>query len=123
VRQAATGLHVVPSAVSYQITRLEAELNVPLFHRLSRGMQLTSAGETLLYDVRRAAAEVERGRDFVQSLSGQLSGRSALACVEGVAVGPVAQVLVAFWAERPGIRVGLTIGSSLRAFDATDADA
>jgi DNA-binding transcriptional LysR family regulator len=120
VRKAAAELHVVPSAVSYQITQLEAELNVPLFHRVARGVQLTSAGETLLYHVRRAAAEVERGRDFVQSLSGQLAGRCGLACVEGVAVGPVVTALVAFWARWPGIRVGVTMGSSLRVFDAVD---
>lgn len=120
VRKAAAELCVVPSAVSHQIALLEDELGVPLFQRLPRGLRLTSAGETLLHHVRRAAAEIERGRGFIQSLSGLKSGHTSLAAVEGVAIGPVTRTLGEFWSKWPNVRVSVAMGSSLRAFDAVD---
>ena len=120
IRKAATELCVVPSAVSHQITALEEELGLPLFQRLPRGLALTSAGETLLHHVRRAATEIERGRSFVQSLQGQQSGKASLATVEGIGLGPVAGVLSTLWSQWPGIRLNMHISSSVAAFDAVD---
>lgn len=121
VRKAASELFVVPSAVSHQISALEAELGLPLFIRLPRGVKLTSAGETLLYHMRRSAAEVERGRSFLQGLTGLKHGFTSLATVEGVAVGPVADVLDKFWKKWPLLNVSVTVGSSTKAFQSVDA--
>jgi len=121
VRKAAAELFVVPSAVSHQIATLEEELGISLFSRLPKGLQLSSAGEMLLYHGRRGASELERGRSLVTSLRGLQSGSTSLATVEGVAVGPVSQALTAFWTRWPAVRVGVTIGSSARAFDAVDS--
>lgn len=121
VRKAAAELFVVPSAVSHQIAVLEEELGISLFSRLPKGLQLSSAGEMLLYHGRRGVAELERGRSFVASLTGLQTGTTSLATVEGVAVGPVSQTLAKFWARWPAIRVGVSIGSSDRAFDAVDS--
>lgn len=120
VRKAADELCVVPSAVSHQIGLVEAELGVPLFKRLPRGLQLSSAGEMLLHHVRRAASELERGRNFIQNLSDLRSGATSLATVEGIAIGPVAEVLADFWARWPSVRVTLSMGSSARAFEVVD---
>lgn len=120
VRKAAEELFVVPSAVSHQIGVLEAELNVSLFLRLPKGLQLTSAGEMLLYHGRRGASEFERGRNFLASLDGLRSGSTTIATVEGIAVGPLAKELEVFWSLWPAIRIGLSIGSSAGAFDAVD---
>ena len=46
--KAAEELCVTHSAVSHQIKRLEDSLDLSLFHRSNRGIQLTGAGETLL---------------------------------------------------------------------------
>lgn len=46
--RAARTLHTVQSNVTQRIRLLEAELGVPLFHRRSRGVTLTNAGEQLL---------------------------------------------------------------------------
>ncbi len=48
ITRAARTLHTVQSNVTQRIRILEAELGVPLFHRRSRGVTLTSAGEQLL---------------------------------------------------------------------------
>jgi DNA-binding transcriptional LysR family regulator len=120
IRKAADELFVVPSAVSHQISQLESELGVPLFKRLPRGLQLSSAGEMLLYHARRAASELERGRNFLQNLSDLRSGSTSLATVEGAAIGPVSEALAAFWKRWPKVRVNLSLGSTARAFDVVD---
>ncbi len=48
IRDAAEELHVTPAAVSQQIRALEETLGVPLFHRLGRGLALTSVGTNAL---------------------------------------------------------------------------
>jgi DNA-binding transcriptional LysR family regulator len=48
IRKAAEELHIVQSALSRQIHKLEQDLGVPLFERHARGVQLTSAGEIFL---------------------------------------------------------------------------
>lgn len=46
--QAATELGVTPGAISHQIKTLEDWLGAPLFHRLTRALRLTEAGEAAL---------------------------------------------------------------------------
>jgi DNA-binding transcriptional LysR family regulator len=50
---AAQQLHIVQPAVSQQIRRLERELGVDLFHRTTRTVELTPAGETFLAHAQR----------------------------------------------------------------------
>jgi len=57
--KAADELHVTPAAVSQQIRQLEDVLNVALFHRLSRGLALTDAGQAGL-------TELQSGFDSIQ---------------------------------------------------------
>lgn len=45
---AARELHVTPAAVSHQIKTLESHLDVQLFRRLPRGLEITEAGRQLL---------------------------------------------------------------------------
>src|SRR5690606_21728085 len=49
------------SAVSSQIKQLELQLGVPLFHRTTRSVRLTAAGEKLLTTTRRALREISFG--------------------------------------------------------------
>ena len=45
--RAANELHVTPAAVSHQIKEFEDQLGIELFHRTSRTMRLTEAGEIM----------------------------------------------------------------------------
>ena len=63
--KAAEELHVTPAAVSQQIRQLEDLLNVALFHRLSRGLALTDAGQAGL-------AELQSGFDSIQQAVRQM---------------------------------------------------
>lgn len=59
---AADELHRVPSAITYTVQKLEADLDVPLFDRRGHRAKLTAAGRELLNEGRnllRAAGELE----------------------------------------------------------------
>src|SRR5687767_777566 len=58
---AADALHVTTAAVSMQIKSLEEYLQVQLFRRGRRDVQLTAEGESLLPYVRRGLDELEQG--------------------------------------------------------------
>jgi LysR family glycine cleavage system transcriptional activator len=69
--EAAEALNVTPAAVSMQIKSLEDYLQVPLFRRSARSIELTAEGTQLLPSVRSALDELRRG---VQRLRADRSG-------------------------------------------------
>ncbi|MFF7970878.1 LysR substrate-binding domain-containing protein [Streptomyces sp. NPDC007905] len=74
--RAADRLHIVQSAVSQQIQRLERELGAELFDRSPRRVRLTAAGERLLPEARSVLAAAERARTAVAPPSGLRIGTS-----------------------------------------------
>ncbi len=60
LKLAASELCVTPSAVSQQIARLEETLNVPLFIRTPRRLQLTAVGDIYLRAVQPAFSSDSR---------------------------------------------------------------
>jgi DNA-binding transcriptional LysR family regulator len=59
---AGTSLGLSQSAVSRQVSALEAELRVPLFHRHARGLILTEQGELLFRTAREVLQKLEQTR-------------------------------------------------------------
>jgi DNA-binding transcriptional LysR family regulator len=82
--RAAARCHVVQSALSYQISRLEREHDVTLFERTSRSVRLAPAGELLLPHARHVLAELDLTRSELAALNGLVSGRLRLGII-GVA--------------------------------------
>ncbi len=70
---AADELSVTPAAVSHQIKTLEAFLDVELFRRLPRGLELTETGRELLPQLSRGFDHFERGIGGLKK--GGLAGR------------------------------------------------
>lgn len=96
-------LRIAQPALSRQIRLLEHELKVALFIRHGRGMSLTEAGQLLFERLAGTVRQLERARDEVASLAGQLSGRVVVGMVPTVGSalsGAVAQRVVAAY---PGI--------------------
>ncbi len=56
---AASLLHKVPSAISYNIRQMEQELDVVLFRRLPRKVELTSAGKILVAEAEQLLMHME----------------------------------------------------------------
>ncbi|MDE2219635.1 MAG: LysR family transcriptional regulator [Gammaproteobacteria bacterium] len=57
--EAAESLHVTPAAVSMQVRTLEDYLQVPLFRRAGRSIELTPEGALLLPGVRRGLSDLQ----------------------------------------------------------------
>ena len=76
---AARELHVTPAAVSHQIKTLESHLNVQLFRRLPRGLEITEAGRQLLPQLTRGFEHFARAVDGLGGggLAGQLTINTA----------------------------------------------
>nr|WP_221379267.1 LysR substrate-binding domain-containing protein [Actinoplanes polyasparticus] len=68
--RAAAREHIVQSALSQQVQRLERALGVPLVSRNTRRVELTAAGERFLADARQILAQVERAAGAVQDAAG-----------------------------------------------------
>ena len=65
--QAARELHVTQATLSYAISNLEKELNVRLFDRKGKSVQLTECGKAYLSCVRDALQALERGEQMVRN--------------------------------------------------------
>lgn len=85
ISEAAARLHVVPSAVSRQISRLESELGSVLFERQSRGVSLSPAGELLAAYARRTLLDAEQVSQEISVLREQTESLITIACTEGFA--------------------------------------
>ena len=73
-RDTAEALFVTPSAVSHQVKSLEDALDVQLFERLTRSIELTEAGHSLYADVCPVVAEL----DAVIERHGRADARNVL---------------------------------------------
>lgn len=109
VTLAASQLHVAVSAVSRQITKLEASLGCTLFERQARGMTLSPAGERLAAYVRSTQLDAENVVDEVKGLGGQSASRIRVACTEGLACGFMATVMSSFKQLHPQCSIFLQV--------------
>ncbi|MEQ8356358.1 MAG: LysR family transcriptional regulator [Kiloniellaceae bacterium] len=78
ITRAAERLGIQQPPLSYQIKALETELEVQLFRRKPRGVDLTDAGQSLLNDARRILGEVEGALAKAQRTARGEQGRLAV---------------------------------------------
>ncbi|OEV04749.1 LysR family transcriptional regulator [Streptomyces oceani] len=78
VTAAAHALHYTPSAVSYQLRQLAADLGVELMTHQGRGIRLTNAARTLLQHAEGLQAQWEQARAELAALGGEPTGRITL---------------------------------------------
>lgn len=64
--RAAAREHIVQSALSQQLQRLERELGVPLLERTTHHVRLTAAGGAFLLEARQVLARLERAAAAAQ---------------------------------------------------------
>ncbi|WP_262054497.1 LysR family transcriptional regulator, partial [Burkholderia thailandensis] len=102
---AARALGVSASAVGKRIARLEARLNVRLFHRSTRSIALTAEGARFLERCRRVLAEIEEAEQELSRSAHAPSGRLRVSLPALSA--PVLPVLADFMAAYPDIQLDL----------------
>lgn len=111
VTAAARELNMTPPAVTKSVRELEANLSTELFHRTSRGMQLTAAGEAFVIHAERALAEIEHGRQEVANLLGGAGGRVAVGATPEAANLILPNALVRLINHRRGVKVAMHGGT------------
>lgn len=108
-RAAADRLGVTRSAVSQGMQRLESALEQPLFHRTTRSVRLTEAGERLLQSVAGPLNEITAALEAALNATGAPHGLlrvTATSIAEQFLSGP----LIASFAEAyPGITLDVTV--------------
>ncbi|WP_049623631.1 LysR family transcriptional regulator [Frateuria defendens] len=109
LRKAAEALHVSASAIDRQILLAEAQFETALFERLPTGLRLTSAGELLLDDLRRWQKEHARTVERFDELRGLRRGHVAIAVIDALSEGLVAQTIAEVGVEFPRLTFDLRV--------------
>ena len=102
---AARELHVTPAAVSHQVKTLEAYLELALFRRLPRGLEITEAGRKLLPQLTRGFAHFSRGVEALRA--GGLAGRLTVSAASSFATLWLVPRLEGFLRTYPEVEVSV----------------
>ncbi|MCE7010822.1 LysR family transcriptional regulator [Kibdelosporangium philippinense] len=107
---AAQRAHIVQSALSASIRKLEAELGAQLFERTTRRVILTEAGRALLPVAQRLVADVDVARSEVSAVVGLSRGRVSVGTIQTLTVVDLPQELGVFRSRYPAIQVHVRDG-------------
>jgi len=105
--RAAERLKVAQPALSLSIRELERELNLRLFDRTTRRVELTGAGREFLQSADKLLADLDRAIRDARDLSERKRGRIVVAAPPLLAAMIVPAAIAEYNAAFPGIDVGL----------------
>lgn len=105
--RAAQRLHVSQQGLSTQIKQLEHAMDVVLFSRTTRNVELTAAGAVFLQDVREALTGLDVAIERARSVHRGEQDRLVLGALEGAALTLTEPMLSMFRKRHPGITVEL----------------
>jgi DNA-binding transcriptional LysR family regulator len=105
--RAAHQVHVVQSALSTSVGKLEKELGVELFDRSRQQIKLTPAGELFLEHARRVIHAARLARDSVSDYQGQLSGTVEFGSLVSFGTLDLPRILGEFHRAHPFVRIAL----------------
>lgn len=109
IRKAAVELGLTPGAISQALHRLERRLATPLFHRTTRRISLTEAGQALLAKIGPAAGLIETSLEETLQSTSEPSGTLRL-IVERLALPHVIEpILPAFREAWPLVKVDVMV--------------
>jgi DNA-binding transcriptional LysR family regulator len=102
---AAESLFMAQPSLSEQIRRLEAELGVPLFVRVGRGLRLTEAGRLFLPNAERTVEAAREAADSVQEVRELTGGTVAFGTFGSAHHYLLVGLIQDFRRQHPGVRV------------------
>ncbi|AZG45679.1 LysR family transcriptional regulator [Gordonia insulae] len=102
---AAGALGVAQPTVSQALRALERELGVQLFHRIGRGMVLSSAGRTMVGPARQIVRDVGVVEDLLAASEGELTGRLEILTFPAIASGAIVELIAEFRRRYPRVAV------------------
>ncbi|MCB1418603.1 MAG: LysR family transcriptional regulator, partial [Notoacmeibacter sp.] len=104
---AADNLHLSQSAISRQVSALEQELGVPLFHRHARGLVLTEQGELLYSTAQDVLLKLDSVRSRLTETTDRPSGLLRVTTTVGLGTGWLSNRVDEFLELYPDIRLQL----------------
>ena len=104
---AADSLHLSQSAISRQVSALEQELGVPLFHRHARGLVLTEQGELLYTTAQDVLMKLDSVRNRLTEATDRPSGLLRVTTTVGLGTGWLSNRVDEFLELYPDIRLQL----------------
>jgi DNA-binding transcriptional LysR family regulator len=112
-RKAAAELRVTPSAISQAIRTLEARVGAALFHRTTRSVGLTEAGERFLSRAKPAFAELVAASEVARNLGQRPSGLLRLAVPRAVVPILLEPMIASFCQAYPEVEVEIVASANL----------
>ncbi|WP_295814107.1 LysR family transcriptional regulator [uncultured Nitratireductor sp.] len=106
---AAETLHLSQSAISRQVSALELEVGVPLFHRHARGLVLTEQGEMLYRTAHEVLMQLESVRVRLTEAKDRPSGLLKVSTTVGLGTGWLTERLPEFIELYPDIELQLIL--------------
>lgn len=104
LHQAAKELGISQPPLSQQIQRLEREVGTPLFRRLTRGVELTEAGESFYEDARQILAMSDAALEKAKGIARGMNGSLSLGITSSDAFHPqIFTLLHRFQLDHPGV--------------------
>lgn len=114
-------LHITPSAISHQMKLLENQMAVTLFHRQSKGVRLTLAGEKLQQHATSGMRNIQHG--ILQSQFASQKEKLSIAVIPSLCQLWLMPRLVDFARQHPQIELELTAIDQLVNFNSGQYDA
>lgn len=115
-------LHMSQSAVSRQVSALERDLKVPLFHRHARGLQLTEQGELLYATAIDVLSKLQTVEMLLTDATQKPQGDLRISAPVGLGTVWVTQKLRDFMELYPEIRVDLVLSDDQLDLSMREAD-
>jgi len=105
ITRAAERLRVAQPSLSQAVRTFESELGVQLFHRVGRGLRLSTAGEALIGPARQITRAIDEARHAITGVLELKTGTLEIAALATLAVDPMAGLIGRFRARHPGVEV------------------
>jgi DNA-binding transcriptional LysR family regulator len=123
IAKAADREHIAASAVSKRISDLEVRLNTPLFHRSSKGLELTAAAHALLHHSRVVMRDLKQMEIELAHHASGVSGQVRIFASVSTIIQHLPHDLSNFLAKHAGVRLDLEEGTSQQAVEAVAGNA
>lgn len=111
ISKAANELHYVQSNVTARIKHLEGQLDTVLFHRKSKGVELTASGHLLL-DYAKRIVRLAKEAESVITDQGEPRGKLSIGSMETTAAVRLPTLLAAYHRSYPQVELNLVTGPS-----------
>lgn len=105
--RAAQQIHVVQSALSVAISKLEKELGVELFDRSRQKIRITPAGETFREHARQVIHTAQMAKDSINDYRGELTGTIEFGSLVSLGELDLPKILGEFHRNHPLVRIRL----------------